>query len=28
MTVAAMTTPQGGQWLAQLYPGEVSQWPG
>ncbi|EJB1425186.1 DUF2919 family protein, partial [Salmonella enterica] len=28
LTVAAMTTPQGGQWLAQLYPGEVSQWPG
>ncbi|EIX3894677.1 DUF2919 family protein [Salmonella enterica] len=25
---AAMTTQQGGQWLAQLYPGDVSQWLG
>ncbi|ECZ1416513.1 DUF2919 domain-containing protein, partial [Salmonella enterica] len=25
---AAMTTQQGGQWFAQLYPGDVSQWLG
>ncbi|ENW6033187.1 DUF2919 family protein [Salmonella enterica] len=28
LTGAAMTSQLGGQWLAQLYPGDVSQWLG